>query len=65
MAERIEMGYLNVVIKLGDIELPNNTPVTVKITSDRCIVTVIYGEYDGLEFTIPEERVDEWVTLVM
>ena len=65
MAERIEMGYLKVVMRLGDIEIPNNTPVTVKLTSDRCIITVILGEYDGLEFTIPEGKVEDWITLVM
>ena len=65
MAERIEMGYLKVIIRIGDIEIPKNSPVTIRITPTRCVVTVILGEYDGLEFTIPEGKVDEWVTLVL
>jgi len=65
MAERIEMGYLKIVMRIGDIEIPKNTPVTVRLTSTRCIVTVILGEYDGLDFTIPEGKVEDWITLVM
>ncbi len=65
MAERIDTGYLDVVMEIGDIEIPEGTPITIKMTPTRCIITVIYGEHDGMAFTIPKERVDAWVTLVL
>ena len=65
MASRLEMGLTLYDIRLKKCVLPHGTPVTVAITEQYWVITVIQGEHSGTKFKMRSRQADEAIEILL
>ena len=63
MASKVDLGLTICDIRLKGFVLPHGTPVTIAVTEDYWIVTVVQGEHQGTKFKIASDQAEESISI--